>query len=184
MITTTLAEIESHGPCKPGWKKCLKHLGKTKADDAPLPLTTILESNGFNDTLWVLAHVADPMIPRNWYADIAEDVLSLDIYDDRPARAIALVRDPKASRGELRNVAYAAIYATDAACTYSADHYAACAAVYACRAGAARADCADHYAARAAAYARRAGADPDWQIARLRQYLEHGLAAKDMEAAS
>jgi len=40
MITTTLNEIKKHCPCEDGWKKLLKHLGKTKADDEPLPLVT------------------------------------------------------------------------------------------------------------------------------------------------
>jgi hypothetical protein len=34
MIHTTLNRIKAHYPCKDGWKKPLKYLGKTKADDA------------------------------------------------------------------------------------------------------------------------------------------------------
>jgi len=53
-ITTTLAEIREHQPCENGWKELLRYLGKTKADNEPLLLLTILDSNGFDDCLWSL----------------------------------------------------------------------------------------------------------------------------------
>jgi hypothetical protein len=53
-ITTTLNRIREHSPCADGWQKLLRHLGKTKADDEPLALTTVLESNGVGDALWCL----------------------------------------------------------------------------------------------------------------------------------
>ena len=59
MITTTLNKIRSAKPCKEGWEQLLANLGKTKADDEPLPLTTILESNGLDDCLWALRTVPD-----------------------------------------------------------------------------------------------------------------------------
>ena len=52
MITTTLNRIRKHHPCEEGWKKLLTHLGKTKADDEPLPFAIILASNGLDDALW------------------------------------------------------------------------------------------------------------------------------------
>ena len=52
MITTTLNKIRDHSPCQEGWGKLLKHLGKTKADDEPLPFAVIVESNGLGDALW------------------------------------------------------------------------------------------------------------------------------------
>jgi len=64
MICTTLNKIRGHSPCESGWKKLLKHLGKTEADDEPLPLLTILESNGLDDTLWCLRTV--PEHDREW----------------------------------------------------------------------------------------------------------------------
>ena len=54
MIYTTLNKIREHDPCSDGWKKLLKRLGKTEADDEALSLLTILESNGLNDALWCL----------------------------------------------------------------------------------------------------------------------------------
>ena len=56
-MKTTLNKIRSHSPCSSGWEKLLKNLGKTKADDEPLALTTILESNGLDDALWCLRAV-------------------------------------------------------------------------------------------------------------------------------
>ncbi len=54
MITTTLNAIRAHSPCASGWTKLLAYLGKTSADDEPLPLLTVLESNGLDDALWCL----------------------------------------------------------------------------------------------------------------------------------
>ena len=56
-MKTTLNKIRTHSPCANGWEKLLKNLGKIKADDEPLLLTTILESNGINDALWCLRAV-------------------------------------------------------------------------------------------------------------------------------
>jgi hypothetical protein len=59
MITTTLADIKRHEPCADGWTKLLTHLGKTKADREPLPLTVILTSNGLENALWALRATPD-----------------------------------------------------------------------------------------------------------------------------
>lgn len=64
MIYTTLNKIREHSPCEDGWRKLLKHLGKTQADDEPLPLTTVLDSNGLDDCLWCLRTV--PEHARLW----------------------------------------------------------------------------------------------------------------------
>ena len=56
-MNTTLIAIREHNPCANGWKKLLSHLGKTKADDELLPITTILDSNGVEDALWCLRAV-------------------------------------------------------------------------------------------------------------------------------
>ena len=56
-MKTTLNEIRKHEPCKDGWEKLLNYLGKTKADDEPLAITTILDSNGLDDALWCLRAV-------------------------------------------------------------------------------------------------------------------------------
>jgi hypothetical protein len=56
-MKTTLNKIRSHSPCEDGWVKLLKHLGKTQADDEPLEIKKILESNGLDDALWCLRAV-------------------------------------------------------------------------------------------------------------------------------
>jgi hypothetical protein len=56
-MKTTLNKIRAHSPCTDGWGELLKNLGKTKADDEPLALTAILESNGIDDALWCLRAV-------------------------------------------------------------------------------------------------------------------------------
>ena len=54
MYTTTLNKIRLHNPCTGGWAKLLKTLGKTQADDDPVPLSLILQSNGLEDAIWTL----------------------------------------------------------------------------------------------------------------------------------
>ena len=62
-MNTTLNAIREHSPCADGWAKLLRHLGKTQADDDPLPILTVLESNGIDDALWALR--AGRARPRN-----------------------------------------------------------------------------------------------------------------------
>ena len=63
IATTTLARIHTHLPGTTPyfgermWVRLLAHLGKTKADDEPLTIAQILESNGFEDALWCLRAV-------------------------------------------------------------------------------------------------------------------------------
>ena len=61
---TTLNKIRACSPCEPGWTKLLKHLGKTTADDEPLPFSVIVESNGLDDALWCCR--ASPEYDREW----------------------------------------------------------------------------------------------------------------------
>jgi hypothetical protein len=63
-ITTTLNRIREHKPCEDGWFKLLKHLGKTKADDEPLPYRVIVDSNGIEDALWCCR--AEPQHAKEW----------------------------------------------------------------------------------------------------------------------
>jgi len=54
---TTLNKILEYVSCDGGWEKLLKHLGKTQADDEPLSIATIIDSNGLDDSLWCLRAV-------------------------------------------------------------------------------------------------------------------------------
>lgn len=56
-MKTTLKAIRTHRPCADGWGKLLRHLGKTKADDEPVRIATIVQSNGLSDAQWCLRAV-------------------------------------------------------------------------------------------------------------------------------
>jgi len=56
-MKTTLNQIREKSPCRSGWVKLLACLGKTKADDDPLDIATVLASNGIEDALWCLRAV-------------------------------------------------------------------------------------------------------------------------------
>jgi hypothetical protein len=63
-LTTTLNRIRARGPCEDGWKRLLAGLGKTEADDEPLPFATIVRINGLNFALWCAG--AEPQHEREW----------------------------------------------------------------------------------------------------------------------
>ncbi len=118
MITTTLRQIRQHEPCADGWRTLLTFLGKTRVDDEPLPLTTILQSNGLDDTLWCLRTITghDKEITRFALA-CAQDVRHL-MTDQRSLDALdALERhlESPLSREELDQVLAAAGAAARAA---------------------------------------------------------------------
>jgi hypothetical protein len=56
-VKTTLNKIREQSPCAGGWANLLGHLGKTKADDEPLSIVTVLDSNGLDDALWCMRAV-------------------------------------------------------------------------------------------------------------------------------
>ena len=56
-MRTTLNAIRKHNPCASGWRKLLRHLDKKNADDEPLSIVTVLDSNGLNDALWCMRAV-------------------------------------------------------------------------------------------------------------------------------
>jgi hypothetical protein len=97
-MTTTLNKIKAHSPCEDGWAKLLLFLNKTQADDEPLSIATIIESNGIKDAVWALRAVEgkDKEI-RLFAADCAESVLHIyeNKYpnDDRPRKTIQAARD-------------------------------------------------------------------------------------------
>jgi hypothetical protein len=92
MITTTLNAIRKHHPCKEGWDKLLKHLGKTKADDQPLAFTEILDSNGLHDCCWALRCRPDLRhLWRHFAVDCGERVRHL-MTDERSHNALAVAR--------------------------------------------------------------------------------------------
>ena len=139
-MKTTLNKIREHEPCKSGWEKLLSYLGKTKADDEPLEITTILDSNGLDDALWCLRTVEgydrETRLFAVWCArqvqHLLKDQRSIDALDVAERYA-----NGEATEDELKDAWYAARDAMAAA--MDAAWYAAYAAETACSAaGAAR----------------------------------------------
>ena len=156
-MKTTLNKIRSHSPCTNGWEKLLKNLGKTKADDEPLALTAILESNGIDDALWCLRAVDGHEREMRLFAvDCARRVQHL-MTDKRSIDALDVAErfaNGLATQAELAAAGAAARAAAGAAAGAAADAgwAAARAAADAARAaGAAAGAAAD--AARAAGWA-------------------------------
>jgi hypothetical protein len=56
-MRTSLNQIRAHNPCRAGWEKLLRGLGKTAADDAPLWIDTVIDHNDLDDALWCLRSV-------------------------------------------------------------------------------------------------------------------------------
>lgn len=138
MISTTLNRIKAESPCAAGWRKLLAHLGKTMADDEALPLSVVLEANGFDDTLWAFRALdgEDLVAAKMFTLDVAERALRfVPEGEDRPRIAIETARrylTGAASEGAVR-AAYAA-RAADADAAARASHAAADAAADAARA--------------------------------------------------
>jgi hypothetical protein len=157
-----LNKIREQNPCRDGWAKLLKHLGKTCADDVELSLLTILESNGLDDALWCLRAVdgfdKEKRLLAVAYAREVQHLMTdprsiaaLDVAE-RFACGGATSKEMKAARAAANAASYAAADAARAA-SYAAYADAARAASYAAYAA------ADYAAAADAAYAAYAAAD-------------------------
>ena len=111
-MLTTLNQIRACGPCESGWRKLMGHLGKTKADDEPLKITTILDSNGLNDALWCLqavkGHDRETRLFAVWCArkvqHLMTDQRSLDALDvaERFANGEATEKERAAAWSNVR----------------------------------------------------------------------------------
>ena len=191
MITTTLKAIKAHGPCKEGWLKLVKALGGVRKYGltTPLPLLTILESNGLSDALWALRAVQgnDKEV---WLlsCDFAEHALRYfeDKYPDdkRPRIAIEVARrfiEGTATLDDLiqaRSAAYLAAHAAQAdasasAYTASAATAHAYASAYAAAYTAYTASAAHAYASASAANAAAAASASErlWQTEKFKEFV-------------
>ena len=186
MITTTLNAIREEGPCADGWAKLLKNLGKTRADNEPLPFVTILDSNGLDDALWCTR--AAPEHNKIWrlfavwcarqVQHLMTDPRSLATLDIAERHAHGLATDEELAAAEhaawaaawaaARDAAVAAARAAARAAAWAAAEDAAWAAAMAV-ASAARAVAGD--AARAAAMAVARAAAEDAQVAEFRRIV-------------
>ena len=134
-MKTTLNKIREHHPCLGRWVKLLKHLDKTEADDEPLDLLTILESNGLGDTLWCFRAIEgydrEMRLFGAWCArqvqhlmtdprsiaaiDVAENFANGNASDEELADAWAGARDALDALDTSSDTAWAAEDAADAA---------------------------------------------------------------------
>jgi hypothetical protein len=161
-IYTTFALCRKARACEPGYKQLAKILGGVRryGKDKPIPLASVLESNGLDDALWVLQNArAGKDAERIAYlfaADCAARVLEFfeRAYpnDSRPREAIMTAR--RFARGQ------ATVKELDAA--VAAARVAACVAVAAARVAAGAA-----WAAARAAWV----AEAKWLEKQLRAYL-------------
>ena len=140
-MKTTLNKIRACSPCKDGWKILLSNLGKTQADDEPLTITTILDSNGLDDALWCLRAVDGHQREMRLYAvdcarsvqHLMTDARSINAIDVAERHAYGLATDKEldaawlaawlAARDAARATAWAAarVAARDAAREVQAD---------------------------------------------------------------
>ncbi len=128
-MKTTLNQIRAKGPCTSGWVKLLAHLGKTKADDEPLSIITILDSNGLDDALWCLRAVEGHDKEIRLYAVWCARQVQHLITDPRSLAALDVAEryaNGDATKDELDAAARAA-YAYAAAAAAAADADAAAA---------------------------------------------------------
>ena len=213
-MKTTLNAIREHAPCAEGWKKLLSHLGKTEADDEPLSLLTILESNGLDDALWSLRAVEgydrEIRLYAVWCARQVEHLLTdqrsrdtLEVAErfarGRGAReelaaawaAAAAARDAAwSAAGAARDAAWAAAWAAAAAARDAAWSAAVAAAVAAAAAvvadagAAAAAVVADAAAAAYASYAAATAAGAPYLAARSAQSAEFRRVCEAINAGS
>ena len=129
-MKTTLNRIRSHHPCADGWENLLTHLGKTKADDDPLDLLTILDSNGLDDTLWCFRAVEgcdkEIRLYAVWCAKqvqhLMKDPRSINVLDvaERFANGTVSNKELAAARDAAGDAAWAA--AGDAAWEKQENH--------------------------------------------------------------
>jgi len=132
---TTLKAILAAGPCGQedradyGWQKLLAHLGKTEADDEPLSLLTILESNGLDDAIWALTRACPGYVSeaRLFAVACASDVRHL-MTEPRSIEVLDVAE--RYANGEATDEELAAAWAAGAA---GADARAARAAAEAAR---------------------------------------------------
>lgn len=108
---STLNKIREHSPCVEGWAKLLSSLNKTKADDEPLALSYILESNGLDDTLWCFRAVAGFDKEKRLYAVWCARQVQHLLTDERSLKALDVAErfaKGEASKAELKAASDAA----------------------------------------------------------------------------
>ena len=163
-MKTTLNDIRAHNPCPDGWRKLLAYLGKTEADDEPLSLLMILDSNGLDDALWALRAVEGYDREKRLYAVWCARQVKHLLIDQRSLNALEVAERFARGRATLEELtaAYAAAAAAAAYVvgTTAPNAAAAAAAADAAAAAAAAADAAQIAEFRRVCECIDAGLDP------------------------
>ena len=105
---TTLNKIRSHSPCQEGWTTLLKHLNKTSADDEPLSLLTVLDSNGLDDAVWCLRTEPTPERIQRFALAVARRTQHLHPQAKATLDVVERYLSGQASKADLNAAAYAA----------------------------------------------------------------------------
>ena len=180
-MKTTLNKIKENSPCKDGWKKLLKYLNKTEADDKKLKIKTIIKSNGVDDAVWCLRTVEGYEKEIKLFAIFCARQVQHLMTDSRSIRALDVAEDyvnGKATREELDAAADDAYDATaDADDAYSAANAAYAAATY--DAYDAAIDATNAYVAAESAYVANVAAN----VAAADSYAAYYAATYDTDAA-
>ena len=165
-ITTTLNRIRAHGPCETGWKTLLAGLGKTQADEEPLPFARIVEINGLDDALWCCR--AEPQYAKDWRLFAVWCARQVEHLNPDPRVKTAIDTAERYAHGEATysELAPAGAAARDAA-SDAATHSALAAALAAACAAASDSASDAAWAAAAAAVTRAAACD-----AQRKRFLE------------
>ena len=153
MLTTTLTAIRAQHPREDGWRNLLTHLGKTQADDEPLPFEVILDSNGLNDALWCCR--AAPQYDREWrlFTDWCARQVQHLMTDPRSITALDIVE--RFAQGDATGISLAAAKTAAEAALVAVEADSTTAAQFAADVAGAAAWAATVAAARAAAAAAR-----------------------------
>ena len=115
IIKLALNDIKSHSPCKNGWEKLLKSLGKTKADDTLVTFSYIAENNSVSDALWCLRCI-DTVKHKKEIALLMYDISNsvLHLTNDKRVKSIKDFANDKITAEQLRSAADV-VLAADAA---------------------------------------------------------------------
>jgi hypothetical protein len=186
MIKITLETIRKQHPCKAGWKKV-----KAANNDQPFAVSSILDSNDLDDTLWVLRCLPEyDQLWRKFACWCALDNIELiEPYTDKYDQIVNYLIDPNgADVADAVDVARATYSAVDsaygaaarsaygAACAARSAYGAACAARSAYGAACAARSARSAYGAACAARPARDAyaAYKQKQVDKLRQILDAG----------
>jgi len=120
-MKTTLNQLRTHAPDPVRWRKLLRNLGKSHADDEALDILTILESNGLDDALWCFRAVKRHQRTMRLFAVACARTVKLLVNDPLGLAAIdvaeryAFGRATYAEMTDARDAVFAALDAKNVA---------------------------------------------------------------------